>query len=132
MPKMFVYGTLMSVNNGRMENLGCHTPTPAELKGFTLYQVDPNFPGIIPEPGGMVLGELWDVPKEAIPELDYYEGVDAGLYRREKTEVEAVGGKKEKAFIYVWNRKPRGRKVPFEEQPWRPGWEEDDWGNEED
>jgi gamma-glutamylcyclotransferase (GGCT)/AIG2-like uncharacterized protein YtfP len=133
MLKAFVYGTLMSINTNIMENLGCHGPVRARLEGYALYQVAPDFPGIVPEPGGVVLGELWEVPEPAVAALDYYEGVEASLYRREEAEVEADGGRKEKAFVYVWNREPRGRKVPLDEQPWRlPEWEDDeDWEDED-
>lgn len=121
MPKVFVYGTLMSHNSSIMRDLGCRDPVPARLEGYALYQVAPHFPGAVPEPGGVILGEIWEAPEEAFDELDWYEDVDSGLYRREQVEVAAADGRRVKAVCYIWNRPPVGRKVPPEEQPWRKG-----------
>lgn len=137
MKKVFVYGTLLSQNSRMMEaRFGAVSPpVPARLEGYALYRVTPDYPGVVPEPGGVVLGEVWDVPERALAALDYYEGVGAGLYRREEAEAGLDGGRRERAFVYVWNREPRGRRVPPEEQPWRPrgredwedDWDEEDW-----
>jgi gamma-glutamylcyclotransferase (GGCT)/AIG2-like uncharacterized protein YtfP len=140
MRKVFVYGTLLNQNSRMMEKRfgAVPPPVPARLEGYALYGVTPDYPGVVPEPGGVVMGEVWDFPELALQALDYYEGVGAGLYRREEAEVAVDGGRKEKAFFYVWNREARGRRVPLEEQPWRPrglDWEEDlneeDWDGED-
>lgn len=126
--KIFVYGTLLSQNSDMMtRQFNARSPVPAKLKGYALYQVDPYFPGIVPQLGGMALGELWDVPEDAIPKMDLYEGVPS-LFRREAAEAEAEDGRKVKADVYIWNGEPQGREIPLGEQPWRSSW---DWEKEE-
>lgn len=103
-----------------MRSLGCHGPAAAKLEGYALYEVSGSFPGVVPQPGEAVLVELWEAPETALASLDYYERTGSGLYRREEVEVEAGGGRRVRAFVYVWNGESQGRKVPLSEQPWRP------------
>lgn len=116
---IFVYGTLMSIHSNRMQRLGGDGPYLGVLHGYAMYQVAPEFPGVVPEPGGKVMGEVFYVPRQAFVTLDRYEGVP-DLYRREEANVEMAGGGTVRAWVYIWNGKPEGRKIPFSEQPWRP------------
>ncbi|WP_338835945.1 gamma-glutamylcyclotransferase family protein [Neomoorella thermoacetica] len=116
---IFVYGTLMSIHSNRMLSLGGNGPYLGVLRGYAMYQVAPDFPGIVPEPGGKVMGEVFYIPQQAFASLDRYEGVP-DLYRREEANVEMAGGGTVRAWVYIWNGKPEGQKIPFNEQPWRP------------
>jgi gamma-glutamylcyclotransferase (GGCT)/AIG2-like uncharacterized protein YtfP len=115
---VFVYGTLMSINSGRMRSFGADGPYLGVLEGYKMYQVDPSFPGIVPAGGGKVLGELYYVSPDALRTLDRYEGVPH-FYRREEVEVRLCADGTVRAWCYVWNGLPRGREIAFSEMPWR-------------
>jgi gamma-glutamylcyclotransferase (GGCT)/AIG2-like uncharacterized protein YtfP len=53
-------------------------------------------------PGAETWGVLWDLTDEHVAALDDYEGIDAGIYRRETVTVEHDGDAVE-ALIYVSN-----------------------------
>jgi len=59
------------------------------------------FPYVLPDPDSSFWALKFDVTKENLRELDYYEGVPSGLYKRTKTVIELKDGTKQQAFIYV-------------------------------
>lgn len=85
---LFVYGTLKS--GGGMERLmsGCVRTGSATLHG-SLYDVG-RFPALVLDGAGPVSGELWRCPPETLRELDSYEGVHDGLFRRVRAFAGAV------------------------------------------
>ncbi len=84
MANIFVYGTLKGggSNHARLHGrkfLGAaHT-----MPGYTLYSLG-DYPGMVAEASDQegVHGELWQVDDANLPELDEFEGVPEGLYRR--------------------------------------------------
>lgn len=94
--KVFVYGTL---RNG--------SPATHELKGYDLHMFKGgNFPFPSVKKSGAssrVLGNLMVVSKAELNALDVYEGVDAGLYKRQRVVVQELGiaDSNISAFIYV-------------------------------
>ena len=71
---LFVYGTLKSdgAANDFMEGrlLGSATTEP----GFRLYTAG-WYPCMVPDAGGIAVeGELWEVPRASLPNLDRHEG----------------------------------------------------------
>jgi gamma-glutamylaminecyclotransferase len=103
MAKLFVYGTLKQ---------GFHAhfllkKAPAALYGeirtrpeYHLYDVG-SFPGLILDVAsqGGVTGELYEVPQSAFKDLDRYECVGTGLFKREIIELEDGT----KAYAYLFN-----------------------------
>jgi len=82
---LFVYGTLKrGCSNHRyladQRFLGLARTTP----GYRLYDLG-GYPGIVAQSadGEGVVGEVWSVEDETLSELDRFEGVHEGLYRRE-------------------------------------------------
>src|SRR5262245_45309661 len=82
---LFVYGTLKRgcCNHHHLAGqtfvgLG---RTPA---GYRLYDLG-GYPGIVAQPDDStgVFGEVWSVEDESLRQLDHFEGVHEGLYRRE-------------------------------------------------
>lgn len=82
---IFVYGTL--------KRGFCNHPFLAGQKyigpgrtvpGYRLFDLG-NFPGMVPmaEDRYGVSGEIWAVDEKCLADLDYLEGLDEGLYRRE-------------------------------------------------
>lgn len=100
MDRLFVYGTLRNTARhmlGRCEHLGS-----ARVRG-RLYQVNPNFPGmILPQrDSDWVSGDvfrLFDLTA-ALARLDSYEGAD---YLRVGFEVEFESGESSEAWVYRW------------------------------
>lgn len=90
---LFVYGTLL----GRLTP----SPTPATVRG-TMYNLG-AFPGVlITEPTTTIQGELHLIDDDELSRLDHYEGVDVGLYSRERVDV-TLDGSSTEAWIYTIN-----------------------------
>lgn len=119
--KVFVYGTLMNghYNHFYMERDGIKFLGKGRANGFAIYNVTPYYPGVVKEEGESVLGEVYEVPKKYMRDLDQLEG-NGFLYRREKAEIGLESGEKIQAWIYLWlgNCYPE-TKVPLELQPWK-------------
>ena len=78
--RLFVYGTLRSDAAGsglllRSERIG-----DAAVDG-TLYDLD-DYPALMLYGHTRVPGEVWNCPVDLLGQLDEYEGVDRGLFRR--------------------------------------------------
>jgi gamma-glutamylcyclotransferase (GGCT)/AIG2-like uncharacterized protein YtfP len=56
---------------------------------------------------GVVYGEVYEVPEEALQSLDWVEGVPV-LYRRELIEVVFEDGVSLKAWAYIYNGNVKG------------------------
>jgi gamma-glutamylaminecyclotransferase len=82
---LFLYGTLKRGCSNHYYLAGqtfigaAHTPP-----GYRLYDLG-GYPGIVPKPDDRegVIGEVWSVDDEALKQLDHFEGVHEGLFRRE-------------------------------------------------
>ena len=56
---------------------------------------------VVAQPGAVVHGLLWDLLPGHEDELDHYEGVAQGLYRRTHLEVTSVDGDAIDALVYI-------------------------------
>ncbi len=75
-----------------------------------LYDVGP-YPALrrSDSPRDVVPGRLLELDDEGLLiALDRYEGVDAGLYLRERVEVCLAGGEQQSGWVYVYNRSVAG------------------------
>lgn len=106
---LFVYGTLkkggkahclIEAEGGRFLR-EAKTGPQYKLHGSSLPRND-WFPLMaeMPKERNGVIGELYEIPTEAFTELDHYEAVDHGLFRR--VEIEMDDGNK--AWSYVYNQ----------------------------
>ncbi|MHA1688673.1 MAG: gamma-glutamylcyclotransferase family protein [Promethearchaeota archaeon] len=59
------------------------------------------YPFVLEKKGESFWALKFSVSKEELKQLDYYEGVDAGLYKRVLITVTLKNGKKTSAYIYV-------------------------------
>jgi gamma-glutamylcyclotransferase (GGCT)/AIG2-like uncharacterized protein YtfP len=77
--------------------------------GHRLYDFG-GFPGIVatPDDHDGVVGEVWSVDQEALVELDEFEGVHEGMYRREPVELLAPFAG-QVVHAYVSGLPPAGR-----------------------
>ena len=102
--RVFVYGTLRrgGSNNFRMD--GCKWLGPAGVNAH-LYEVD-WYPGLVlDEDAAEVVGDLYEVPNEKMPELDKFEGSE---YRRVRAMVQTAEDTAMSAWIWEWNRSTEG------------------------
>lgn len=98
--KLFVYGTLKRGFPANHRLNGCTYLRDATIFGYSMYNIG-RYPGIVPgSESASIEGELYDVPEEKIPELDWYEG-HPDLYVRTpvpNTDIE----------VYVYNKSVEG------------------------
>jgi gamma-glutamylcyclotransferase (GGCT)/AIG2-like uncharacterized protein YtfP len=107
----FVYGTLLSgeVNHGLFLRGRTRSAEPGRLTGAVLYD-GPGYPYAVPDPGGVVSGELVTALPEAYGELlagldrleEYVPGSPRNLYERiERDVVRDADGVTVRAWVYV-------------------------------
>ena len=111
MTHVFVYGTLKRGQRAAERLVGQHFLGPAQTgSGLVLYELD-GYPGLVREPGvaSGVSGEVWLIDAASLRDLDAYEGVAEGLYRRESI-ILASPGLPETAEAYIYNRSLAGRR----------------------
>jgi gamma-glutamylcyclotransferase (GGCT)/AIG2-like uncharacterized protein YtfP len=97
---LFVYGTLK--RGGRAAELmqGCEWLGTATVGGV-LYNIDDQFTTLIVYGNTPVHGEVWRCPPDMLKQLDEYEGVDSGLFRRIGVTVTLADGERVGCWIYV-------------------------------
>jgi|SRR5271154_4964734 len=111
---LFVYGTLKRGAKSHQElgrNPGIRFIGEARMRG-DLYKLHGEaFPGVVPTsaPNRFVEGELFALrdPQKTLPELDGFEGVEDGLFRRQLVDV-WVRGRRLKAWAYLYARPLNG------------------------
>jgi gamma-glutamylcyclotransferase (GGCT)/AIG2-like uncharacterized protein YtfP len=95
--RLFVYGTLKAgCRNHDCLPRGSELLCKTSIEGFQLWNLGP-YP-CVTRGEGTVFGEVWLVSSSAWPELDEFEGVPDGLYRREHV-VTTCGLATQ---VYVW------------------------------
>jgi gamma-glutamylaminecyclotransferase len=85
MSRLFVYGTLKRGGSNHARLAGQKFLAEAHtMPGYTLYSLG-DYPGMIAQPADRhgVSGEIWEIDAATLVELDEFEGVPEGLYRRE-------------------------------------------------
>ena len=112
MSRLFIYGTLKRggrsharLSRHQFLGLACTTPH------YRLYRLD-GYPGLVADSAATVgiQGELWEVDAAGLAELDAFEGLAEGLYRREcVTLSEPAGHPPVDAYVYA--RSVTGREM---------------------
>jgi gamma-glutamylcyclotransferase (GGCT)/AIG2-like uncharacterized protein YtfP len=88
---LFVYGTLRRGGPAHDRLAGCEHVGEGKVGGV-LYDIDGRFPALLHYGETPVYGEIWRCPAELLLQLDRFEGVDSGLFRRRGIEVETERG----------------------------------------
>lgn len=79
---LFVYGTLRKGQSANHRLMNAEFVSDGYVTGI-LYNVDDKFPALVLYDGApRIDGEIWRCPVSLLHELDAYEGVDEGLFRR--------------------------------------------------
>jgi gamma-glutamylcyclotransferase (GGCT)/AIG2-like uncharacterized protein YtfP len=84
MPRLFIYGTLKRGGSNHARLAGQKFLAAAHtMPGYTLYSLG-DYPGMVFQPADRhgVTGEIWEVDAATLAQLDEFEGVPEGLYRR--------------------------------------------------
>jgi len=118
MIRVFVYGTLMKGGYYHKQFLsGQKYLGKGIISDYALYDLG-HYPGIVPEKGEQVKGEVYGVDWRTLHKIDDLED-KCSLYNRKLVKVMLEDGKITRAYIYVWNGpvSPEN-KVDFEHQPW--------------
>lgn len=98
--KVAVYGTLRPKNRQ-----GMYVPATHEIVGFIMYDYG-AFPYIVDSEDlahvDSVKVNILEVTHEQLERLDTYEGVDRGLYRRDRVDVfNLETGEQDEAWVYI-------------------------------
>lgn len=114
--KFFVYGTLKIGGQFSKDfDIIRLSSEIAKLYGFDLFNIQGQFPGIVPGEG-IVIGELHVFPREVITEvtkiMDYIEGYSPqteydkeNFYLRKMLPIVLEDGTEELANVYIFNQK---------------------------
>lgn len=114
---VFVYGTLIRGQRNHRLLADSDFIGAAELEGFAMYDLD-YFPGIQPEAGSRVKGELFRVDEWTLSALDRLEG-EGYLYVRQEVIV-FQDTTPIRALTYVYNKPvDPAKRIPYEEQPYQ-------------
>ncbi len=118
---IFIYGSLMKGRANHQAYLGNSQSRylgEGVLSGYALYDLG-AFPGIRPSAEDRVKGELYEVSRSVLADINRLES-EGTLYLLKKAKVAyADNSAVIPAYTYVYNNTPReSDKIPFEYQPW--------------
>src|SRR5262245_40256373 len=97
---LFVYGTLRSGGSATNQLVDAERIGEATVGGV-LYDIDGEYPALIVYGKTPVPGEVWRCPAALLSELDEYERIESGLFRRIGVEVTLSDGSKVPCWVYV-------------------------------
>jgi gamma-glutamylcyclotransferase (GGCT)/AIG2-like uncharacterized protein YtfP len=98
---LFTYGTLLRGSSAAGTLLDtCTNIGPAFVNGI-LYDIDKRYPAVVLYGEERVYGEVWRCPSPRLLELDEYEGVQEGLFRRVALEVSTLDGSTLPCWLYA-------------------------------
>lgn len=118
---VFVYGTLLKGQRNHEHFLwNCVYLGKATVAGFDMYDIG-SFPGIVPGEG-TVKGELYEVSKGTLRDLDYLEGEGSLYIRKCRCAITDIG-RMHLALIYEYNHSVERMDLISEEfQPYSKDW----------
>jgi gamma-glutamylcyclotransferase (GGCT)/AIG2-like uncharacterized protein YtfP len=115
MKHVFVYGTLKRGGSNHFLLAGQQFVGAGQTRaGFALYDLE-GYPGMVAEAAaaGGIAGEVWSVDATCLAELDRLEGIDEGIYRREKVSLEPPFADQDvEAYLYLRSVSGRPRTGP--------------------
>ena len=114
MIKVFVYGTLLKGNSRAHVLKDSILLGTDELEGFVMYDLG-QYPGIIAKEGYSIKGEVYQINKVVLKELDIIESVGQ-LYNRMTVNLKSGT----QAFTYVYRNSVKGfDEIKIEDQPYK-------------
>jgi len=101
--KVFVYGTLMSGQRAHSLLGDAKLIGKYRLVDYAMYDMG-AYPAIYPCAGESVVGEVYEISTEKLPDMDRYEGEGSLYFRRSVVVSNALNSVK--VYAYVYNRQP--------------------------
>lgn len=105
---LFVYGTLMKGQNANPFLSNCEYIGKYVLKDYAMYNLG-AYPGIVACKGESVIGEVYSINPDIIPDLDRYEG-EGQLFTRKIVTV-SNGSQSVDVIVYVYRHEVSGSKM---------------------
>lgn len=84
----------------------------ALLWGWRFRITRHGYATVVPEPGSVVHGVLWELTLTDEARLDAYEGIAEGLYSKLNLATEKVAGRMITAMVYTMNDEEPGEPMP--------------------
>ena len=112
MTRLFVYGTLKrGCKNHHLIAGQTYVGEARTAPGYRLHDLG-DFPGMVTDPTDTtgVTGEVWSADAAGLARLDAFEGVDEGLYRRERVALLPPFSETD-VHTYLYARDVAGRPV---------------------
>ncbi len=106
---VFVYGTLMKGQRAHAYLSEAECIGEYRLPGYAMYDLG-WYPGIVPDPGRTVYGEVYRVSGRMLREMDRYEG-EGSLYHRVRATAENGSGTVS-VFVYVYAKETGSGFIP--------------------
>lgn len=98
--RYFAYGSNLALGQMAQRCPASRPGGPARLEGWRFRIMARGYATIVPEPGAVVHGLLWNLSEEDERTLDAYEGVAKGHYRKDVLAVRVGEGTLD-AMVYV-------------------------------
>ena len=112
MPKVFVYGTLLSDDTGHnywRRKVKVRSSSHATILG-SLYLKE--FPFVVLDGKGTVRGKVFDVDDKTLKVYDEIEGIAQSEYLRQKVEADLEGGIEQEVWVYCKPSAHGGKLIP--------------------
>lgn len=108
----FAYGSNLDLAQMRERCPNARLTGPALLWGWRFRITRHGYATVVPEPGAVVHGVLWELTPPDEARLDAYEGVAEGLYSKLRLETEPAAGAVVIAMVYAMNDPEPGEPMP--------------------
>lgn len=108
----FAYGANMSQPHMAELCPAARLAGVGEARGWEFHIMSSGFGSIRPELTKSVHGLIWEVSAQDISELDWYEDIDEGLYRKEVVDIAGPGGAVFACTVYIGNDAADGAPLP--------------------
>ncbi len=106
--RYFAYGSNLSLAQMAKRCRGSRPVGKARLEGWRFRIMTRGYATVVPEPGAVVHGLLWNLTSEDERSLDEYEGVAEGQYTKEVLPLHGAVGV-DRAMVYVATDTEPGR-----------------------
>jgi gamma-glutamylcyclotransferase (GGCT)/AIG2-like uncharacterized protein YtfP len=108
---LFVYGSLRSTGTAASLMSDCELIGAGSVGGV-LYDIDGAYSALVVYGNTPVRGEVWRCPASKLLQLDAYEAVEEGLFRRIGVEIEMDDGSVQGCWAYVAGPRLSQKLVP--------------------
>lgn len=108
----FAYGSNMDTQQMAVRCPGARLIGTARLHEYLFLINAYGVATVVPVPGAIVQGILWELTPDNVDSLDIYEGVEGGLYFKEYVNVESENCSIINALIYIASNSTPAKPAP--------------------